>query len=74
MPREAIVTWPSRHGLEIGALTRLRLALLGGFALALGLPERWFADSGGMAERRGGFAPPAEPSPRRGVEAQLVRA
>jgi polar amino acid transport system ATP-binding protein len=34
----------------IDALTRLGHALMGGFALALGLPERWFADSGGTAD------------------------
>jgi isopenicillin N synthase-like dioxygenase len=34
----------------IDALRRLGHALMGGFALALGLPERWFAESGGTAD------------------------
>jgi isopenicillin N synthase-like dioxygenase len=34
----------------IDALTRLGHALMGGLALALGLPERWFAEAGGTAD------------------------
>ena len=34
----------------IDALTSLGHALMGGLALGLGLPERWFADSGGTAD------------------------
>jgi polar amino acid transport system ATP-binding protein len=34
----------------IEALTRLGRALMGGLALGLGLPERWFAEHGGTAD------------------------
>jgi polar amino acid transport system ATP-binding protein len=48
--------WPQIDGFRetvlayIDALTRLGHALMGGFALALGLPERWFAEQGGTAD------------------------
>jgi isopenicillin N synthase-like dioxygenase len=48
--------WPPIDGFRdtvlayIDALTCLGHALMGGFALALGLPERWFAESGGTAD------------------------
>src|SRR5687767_3099374 len=48
--------WPPIDGFRdtvlayIDALTCLGHALMGGFALALGLPERWFEQQGGTAD------------------------
>jgi len=48
--------WPPIDGLRdtvlayLDALTGLGHALMRGFALALGLPERWFAEQGGTAD------------------------
>ncbi|HEX6721226.1 MAG TPA: 2-oxoglutarate and iron-dependent oxygenase domain-containing protein [Burkholderiaceae bacterium] len=48
--------WPAMNGFRdtvlayIDALTGVGHALMGGIALGLGLPERWFAEQGGTAD------------------------